>query len=227
MKKKQKSITDKLYQLTSHHLAKSLPSPIRYNNSKDFIEPISKVYIDKIHRAIKDRRAIKFKYGDFNFDRSFHYRRNGKEYIYYPYETVWDQGYYYLIGQKDNKEGLSNYRVDRMRDVEILEQRFKPIEYDISSYMRATFHMFSGKGEWVEIEFRDKGLLNPIFDKYGLNAEIRMVDENTFILKTMVIKEEGFFSWLRGWGSKAKILSPPELVMEMKEEVRKMNDLYS
>ncbi|OLS33860.1 hypothetical protein BTR25_23645 [Bacillus sp. MRMR6] len=50
--------------------------------------------------------------------------------------------------------------------------------------------------------------------------------QNTFILRTKV-NGEGFFNWLRGWGSKAKILSPASLVEQMKEEARKMMDLNS
>jgi predicted DNA-binding transcriptional regulator YafY len=222
-----KIIIGKLNQLTSTHIAKTLPSPVKYNKSMNHIYHLTKVYIDKIHRAIEERNVITFKYGKFTIDRTFELNRNGQEYVYHPYGLIWDQGFYYLIGQKGNKEGLSNYRVDRMRDVEVLDQRFKSKDYNIDEYLHTNFHMFSGQGEWVEIEINDKYLMNPIIDKFGLDADIRKVDENTFILKTKAIVGEGFFNWLRGWGSKAKILSPPSLVQQMKEEVEKMKDLYS
>lgn len=222
-----KNIIGKLNQLTSKHIAKTLPSPIKYNKSMNHIYHLTKVYIDKIHQAIDEKRVITFKYGKFNIDRNFELNRNGQEYSYHPYGLIWNEGFYYLVGQKENKEGLSNYRVDRMRDVEILEQRFKSKDYNIDEYLHINFHMFSGQGEWVEIEFNDKYLMNPIIDKFGLDADIRKVDENTFTLKTKAIVGEGFFNWLRGWGSKAKILSPPSLVQQMKEEVEKMNHLYS
>ncbi|MGG1401587.1 WYL domain-containing protein [Bacillus salipaludis] len=225
--KQAQSIIRKLNQLTSTHIAKTLPSPIKYNKSMNHIYHLTKVYIDKIHQAIDDKKVITFKYGKFTIDLNFELNRNGQEYVYYPYGLIWDQGFYYLIGQKENKEGLSNYRVDRMRDVKVLDQRFKSKEYNIDEYLHTNFHMFSGKGEWVEIEFRDKNLMNPIIDKFGLDADIKKVDENTFIVKTKAIVGEGFFNWLRGWGSKAKILSPPSLVHKMQEEVEKMNDLYS
>jgi len=60
-------------------------------------------------------------------------------------------------------------------------------------------------------------LINPIIDKFGLEADIKQMDENTFILKTKAIISEGFFHWLRGWGSKARLLSPSNLVEQMKE----------
>ncbi|MEH7128742.1 WYL domain-containing protein [Neobacillus drentensis] len=222
-----KNIIGKLNQLTSIHIAKTLPSPIRYNKSMNHIFHLTKVYIDKLHRAIEEKKVITFKYGRYTIDLNFELNRNGQEYVYHPYGLIWDQGFYYLIGQKDNKEGLSNYRVDKMRDVEVLEQRYKSKEYNIDEYLHINFHMFSGQGEWVEIEFRDKGLISPIIDKFGLNADIKKVDEETFILKTKAIVGEGFFNWLRGWGSKAKILAPPALVHHMKEEIEKMNNLYS
>lgn len=221
-----KNIVEKLNQLTSVHIAKTLPSPIKYNKSTNHIFHLTKVYIDKIHQAIDEKSVISFKYGKFNMDRTFELNRNGKEYFYHPYGLIWDQGFYYLIGQKDNKEGLSNYRVDKMRDVMVLDQHFKGKDYNIDEYLHTNFHMFSGKGEWVEIKFMGKGLMNPIIDKFGLDADIKKLDEDTFILKTKAIVGEGFFNWLRGWGSKAILLSPPSLVQQMKEEVQKMNELY-
>lgn len=221
------NLIDKLNQLTSKHLAKALPSPIKYNKSMDHIYYLTKVYIDKLHHAIEEKKVITFKYGKYSIDLNFELNRNGQEYVYHPYGLIWDQGFYYLIGQKDNKDGLSNYRVDKMRDVKVLDQRYKSKEYSIDEYLHINFHMFSGQGEWVEIEFSDKGLINPIIDKFGLNADIKKVDADTFILKTKAIVGEGFYNWLRGWGSKARILSPPALVQHMKEEVEKMNKLYS
>ncbi|MCM3570313.1 WYL domain-containing protein [Neobacillus mesonae] len=221
------NIIDKLGKLTSSNLAKTLPSPIKYNKSMDHIYHLTKVYIDKLHHAIQEKKVITFKYGRYTIDRTFELNRNGQEYVYHPYALIWDQGYYYLIGQKENKDGLSNYRIDRMRDVEVTEKRYRSKEYNIDEYLHLNFHMFHGTGVWVEIEFRNKYLINPIIDKFGLDADIRKVDENTFILKTKAIVGEGFYNWLRGWGSSARLLSPPELVQEMKEEVEKMNKLYS
>jgi predicted DNA-binding transcriptional regulator YafY len=221
------NIIKKLNQLTSTHIAKTLPSPIKYNKSMSHIYHLTKVYIDQLHRAIESRNVITFKYGKYTIDRTFELSRNGQEYVYHPYGLIWNQGFYYLIGQKENKEGLSNYRVDRMRDVQVTEQRFKSKEYHIDEYLHTNFHMFSGQGEWVEIEFNDKYLINPMIDKFGLDADFKKVDENTFRLKTKAIVGEGFYNWLRSWGSKAKIISPPSLVHQMKEEVEKMNNLYS
>ncbi|OLS33861.1 WYL domain-containing protein [Bacillus sp. MRMR6] len=112
-------LINKLKKLTSYHFAKALSSPIKYNKSMDHIFGLTKVYIDKIHHAIEERKVITFKYGKFTIDRQFELNRKSQEYVYHPYALVWEQGFYYLIGQKENKEGLSSNRVDRLREVEI------------------------------------------------------------------------------------------------------------
>ncbi|MDR7240510.1 hypothetical protein J2Y02_005190 [Neobacillus drentensis] len=38
--------------------------------------------------------------------------------------------------------------------------------------MHSNFHMFSGHGEWNEIEINDKYIMNPIIDKIGLDSDI-------------------------------------------------------
>ncbi|WP_096154287.1 MULTISPECIES: helix-turn-helix transcriptional regulator [Bacillus] len=221
-----KTIINKLKKLTSEHIAKSLPSSLKYVKSINHIDKMTKVYIDSIRQAIEKRHAIKFKYGKYNLDREFVLQREGKEYIYYPYDLIWEQGQYYVVGQKDNKGGLSNYRVDRMRNVEVIDERFKRLDYDIETYMQTNFNMFSGSGEWVEIEFRKAFLINPIIDKFGMDAEIKKVDESTFILKTKAIVGPGFFNWICSWGSDVKVIAPESAVSYMKEEAKKIMKLY-
>ncbi|MFT8321787.1 MAG: WYL domain-containing protein [Bacillus sp. (in: firmicutes)] len=221
-----KKIIAKLNQLTSKYIAKSLPSPIKYNKSMNHINHLTKVYIDKIHRAIEGKKVIIFKYGKYNLDREFVLSRNGQDYVYQPYELIWDQGFYYLIGEKENKEGLSHYRVDRMQDVEIVDRGFKRKDVNMDDYLYSTFNMFTGKGEWVEIQFTGEYLMNAVIDKFGMDANIKKIDENTFTLKTKVHVGEGFYTWLRGWGSSVKVLSPPYVVEKMKEDIEKMNKTY-
>ena len=221
-----KKIIEKLKKLTSENVAKSLPSSLKYVKAMGHGDPLTKVYIDKIRQAIEKRLVLKFQYGKFTLDCEFVLQRDGREYVYYPYDLIWEQGQYYLVGQKDNKSGLSNYRVDRMRNVDVTEERFKRLDHDIETYMQTNFNMFSGTGEWIEIEFRKPYIINPIIDKFGMNAEIRKVDESTFILKTKAIVGPGFYNWLSSWGSDAKILAPESAVSYMKEEAKKLSNLY-
>lgn len=119
------NIIRRLKQLTSKNIAQSLPNPIKYSSAMNHVDNRTKNYIDSLHRAIEGKNVITFKYGRYNLDRKFELNREGREYTYYPYELIWDQGFYYLVGEKDNKEGLSHYRIDRMRNVEIKETIFK------------------------------------------------------------------------------------------------------
>ncbi|MDX5475710.1 MAG: WYL domain-containing protein [Bacillaceae bacterium] len=113
-----------------------------------------------------------------------------------------------------------------MRNVEVTNERFKRQDHNIETYMQTNFNMFSGTGEWVEIEFLKPYLINPIIDKFGINAEIRKVDETSFILKTKAIVGPGFYNWLNSWGSDAKILAPESAVAYMNEEAKRLLELY-
>ena len=48
----------------------------------------------------------------------------------------------------------------------------KKIFSEETEYLHSNFHMFSGHGEWVEIEINDKYIMNPIIDKFGLDSDI-------------------------------------------------------
>ena len=51
-----------------------------------------------------------------------------RKYIITPYQMVAQDGKYYLICNYDKYDDISNYRVDRIRNIQILEENGKPFE---------------------------------------------------------------------------------------------------
>ncbi len=225
-----KQIVAKVKKLTSSHIAKSLPDPIVYQQSINQDYQLIKLHIDKIHDAIYQSKIITFKYGDFDIDKEFRLRHDGELYTIKPLSLIWESDFYYLIGEdtKYNEEdNPRNYRLDRMRDVEITENKFVKQREDISSYIQKSFHMFGGQDEWITLQFNlNRVALNGVIDKFGIEADIRKIDDHTFILKAKAKLSEGLKGWILGWGRHVKVLSPPSLVEDMKQELQKMKNAY-
>lgn len=225
-----RNIVSNVKKLTSSHVAKSMPDPIVYQQSINQDYNLIKLHIDKIHDAIFESKLIKFQYGDFNINKEFQLRKGGEHYQIKPLALIWESDFYYLIGEDtkySEEDNPRNYRLDRMRDVVITENKFVKNRRDISSYVQQSFHMFGGQDEWITLKFHlNRVALNGVIDKFGVDADIRKGEDNTFILKAKAKLSEGLKGWILGWGRHVKVLSPPSLVEDMKQELKKMMSAY-
>ncbi|MBU8909108.1 WYL domain-containing protein, partial [Desertibacillus haloalkaliphilus] len=130
-----------------------------------------------------------------------------------------------LIGIFENEEEFRHYRVDRMRKVEITDQSFQRTSINISEYVHNTFHMYAGQEEWIKIRFK-KDLINVVLDRFGLDVDIKKLDEDCFLLTTKAAVSDGLVAWILTWGSDAKVVAPLALVDNVKQEVKKLFQQY-
>lgn len=225
-----KDIVKKLKNLTSKHMAKKLPDPIVYQQSINQDYQLIKLHIDKIHDAISENKILTFQYGDFDIQKDFQLRHQASYYQIKPFALIWESDFYYLIGEDIEKSPESNprnYRLDRMRNVIITENRFIKQHQDISKYVHHSFHMFGGEDHWITLQFKlNQMVLNGVIDKFGIDADIRKTEGNSFILKAKAKQSTGLKGWILGWGKYVKVLSPPTLVEEINEEIKKMAEAY-
>ena len=159
-------------------------------------------------------------------------KHDGKLYIVSPYQLVINDGNYYLIGLADDVEELRTYRIDRMRDVSILdEHRNMRKEWstrrDMKNYIRQTFSMFGGEQEKVTIRFANS-LLDTVIDKFGVGfgAEYVPNGENHFVVTTNIAVSEQFYAWICGFGTKAKIVAPGKVVQNFKNYLSDIANQY-
>lgn len=219
-------LIDKLKQLTSKHIQKTLPGPVLFSQSINQDYNLIKYNIDKIHHAISENRVVSYQYGDYNVHKEFDYRRNGARYYVAPYALIWQNDLYYLIGKFLETDEIRHYRLDRMRDMEITNQTFqKDQNFQLQPYVDNLFHMFTGENIRIKIRF-ENDLINAIFDRFGMDVDVKPDGEDHFILSTDAKFSKGLISWILQWGHRAEVISPEQLVVRMKEEVEKMTALY-
>lgn len=223
-----KKIVEKIKKLTSNDLAKKLQNQIHLDNRVKVENTKIRYYIDQIHTAISEQNKIRFQYGKYNVNKEFVLNRVGQFYPVEPIALIWLNDYYYLIGKYNSTEEIRHYRIDRMRNLSITDNRFKiDFQFNINEYINKTFNMYSGeKEELIEIQF-DNHLINVIIDKFTKDVMIRKVDDNHFSIKTKAVISEGLIRWILTWGSDAKVTSPKNLIEEVREETKKMYQVYN
>lgn len=185
-----------------------------------------KYYLDKIHKAIFNHTKLMFKYGNYDTDKNFNLHHDGDLYIVYPYNLVWSNDFYYLVAYDEKKDKIINYRVDRMRDVELEKKNFQVNEeFDINAYLKSCFNMYPGKVSTVEIKFETK-LINAIIDRFGKEVNIVRKDDSNFVIRFEAAVNEGLIRWILNWGSDAEVISPQFLKDMLREEISKMSKKY-
>ena len=189
--------------------------------------------IDKVNTVIQSKGKISFKYQTHVIQdtRKQVERRRGERYAVSPYVLLIDNGNYYMMAFDDQKQKMLTYRVDRMKNVEILHEpregadEFEKI--DIDSYLQRSFSMYHGKDVRVEIRLLNH-LLDTAIDKFGKDKVFYgKVDDRHFSVSAHVEVSDQFFAWVAGFGKKAKITNPPEVVQEYKAFLDKIREMYN
>lgn len=220
-------IVEKLQMLTSDEEAKTLQSIIKTPKKKHGQIPY---HIDRIQRAIHERKAVSFQYTDVvGFDvakRKFPLRRDGERYIVNPIDLHWNHEQYYLIGIDESIGEIRNYRVDRIVNSEIVEDGLvRPKRHLPEDYYQKSFNMYNGMDEEIVLSV-DERVLPVLFDKLGEDVSISENDDRFFIRFDAAVSD-GFIFWLLSLGTQVEVIEPLSLRDHMKETVEAMADTYA
>ena len=188
--------------------------------------------VELLDEAIDKRRKVRFHYLEYHTDKKLHKRRNkiGKvrEYIINPYQLVAKEGKYYLICNYDKYDDISNYRVDRITALEILDENIKPFDrlkgsdgrkLDLEEYMDKHVYMFSGEN--VRAVFRaDKSLISDIIDMFG--KDVRFSEESDDeITVTVNVNELAMEQFAKAFSPWIEIIKPVDLRERMIKNLNK------
>jgi len=216
----------KIRKLTSESLAKQLTNELVVDeqSTQGAVQIISTVQL--LHEAINDQRIVAFQYGRYGMNLEFNISHDGNEYFVKPLGLVWNNDRYYLVAHFIKEDEIRQYRVDRMRNVRVLEERFVSDPYfELKTYTSRMFHMYGGDMISLEAKFHEK-LINVVIDRFGLGANIVDQQNGTFLLKAQVTMSEGLVRWIFRWGGDVKVLYPDQLVQRMKQEAEKIYAQY-
>ena len=122
------------------------------------------------------------------------------------------------------------YRVDRMKDIRFTgeprdgEEVFKQI--DLKTYTKRVFSMYGGEQRLVEIRFINP-LLDAVVDRFGTkDVQYAKVDDTHFGVTAKVEISDQFFGWILGFGKKAKLLYPNDVIDQFRDYMDKIREMY-
>ena len=157
-------------------------------------------------------------------------RKAGTRYKVSPYQLLINDGNYYMIAYADYAQAMRTYRVDRMKDIQFTaeprdgDEEFKKV--DVKSYTKRVFSMFGGEQKLVQMRFANF-LLDAVVDRFGTkDVQYAKVDETHFSVTAKVEISDQFFGWLLGFGKKAKLLYPDDVIDQFRAYMDKIREMY-
>ena len=192
--------------------------------------------IDILDEAISSKKEVAFKYLDYDIDKKTHFRCDvdGKprKYTVSPYQMAATNGRYYLIAYRAVYGELSNFRIDRIDDIHMLESPAMPLEklpgfehgLDLPHHMAEHVYMFTG--ESVHVTFTsERRLVGDIMDWFGRDVRISAANDDTIEVQVKV-NETAMFYWALQYGMHVEVKSPQSLRDKIKKAIDKMAEKY-
>ena len=212
---------DKVCSLASSDGRKMLRSVTPVPTAIKVGTPTTKNSIDITLRAIMRNKKIKFKYIAIGADLEAHYKRDGAQYCVNPYALIWRQDNYYLIGNYDQYNDLSLYRLDRIRDMKITDEAIKSLDSILGNNADLILKEYIAKnvynyvGESVHLVLQTTvDLIDDLVDFFGEN--IRITKKDSYIIaKVTALKSSGLFFWLLQYGQYVTLLEPEDMRSEV------------
>lgn len=146
-----------------------------------------------------------------------------------PYKLLINDGNYYLLAYVNEKQGIKTFRVDRIKNVTLLnepregEKVFAAL--NLKTFTQSHFGMFSGKKERVSLRCIPP-LLDTMIDRFGTKGvEYSRADDRHFRVSVEIEISDQFFSWVAGFGKRVKI-ETPAIAEQFMAYLNKIQSMY-
>ena len=193
--------------------------------------------IELLDEAISRGRKVSFKYLEYGTDKRPHIktRPDGTErvYIISPYQMAAKEGKYYLICNYDKYDDISNYRLDRITELKIMDEPAKPFDtliwtngrtLDLATYMKEHPYMYSSDN--IRAVFRvAKAMVSDVIDLFGTEVTFSNEDD-TGVTVSAFTNEMAMEQFAMNFAPDVSVLEPTRLREKVKNALEKALEKY-
>ena len=227
--KKLESLSNIYFKSCSQYI---YPLPIERTDNKQVFYNIA-----ILDDAIRKKKKVLFEYAEYHTDKKMHLKKREdgsvREYIITPYQMAVQEGKYYLICNYDKYDDISNYRVDRIRNIQILEEKGKPFEtlkwsghqpMNLNEYMKEHVYMYSSENAFVKFRIV-KAMISDVIDLFG--KDVKFSEEtDTHVSVSVHVNERAAEQFAKNYAPDVVILQPKRLRDKIRDDLKKSWEAY-
>ena len=162
-----KEFTDKVY----------LPNTQKSDN-KQFMYSI-----EIVSEAIRENKMLQFTYLKYGKDKKRTPKRK-EPYIVEPCYIVYADGKAYMISTSLHHEGFIHYRLDKMADALILEEKVRRLPKQLDAYEYAKNKLFMYSGETQTVTFKcHESIMDQMIDIFGKESNVFFDNDDFFTMR--------------------------------------------
>ena len=179
--------------------------------------------VDKLIEAVQLGKKVRFQYQEYDSDKDKVLRNDGEIYVNSPYGCLWNDDNYYLIGYSDKWQKVVTFRIDRIIDLELLNEVAvpEPIGFTVADYVKTAIEMYDGEEQYVEL-ICDNELMKLVIDKFGLGIKTERISEMQFKTTVTVATSKTFYAWAFHFAGQMQIAAPENVKQEYMDMARKV-----
>lgn len=188
--------------------------------------------IEQIEEAINNNKKIEFQYGAYNKDKKLSFRNDGKLYKINPYYMVNNHGKYYLVCNHDKYDTISNYKIENIANIRILDEDIKPLKslpsqsnFSIKEYIKEHIYMTTGESVMARIKVANEDKINYVVDWFGNDIAIENYKGDTYV--SLRVNEDALVYWAMQYGESVEVVSPISTRSKIKNLLNTMQAKYN
>ena len=217
---KTRQLIRKLESISSRYEARDMDKNVIIAGQRKSDNKTIYYLVNDLHFAIRDDRQVRFQYTQWNTQKCLVKKYDGAIYHVSPWTMLFDHENYYLIGYDNKNSEIRHYRVDKIVNLEVVEEHRLGEEsyknYNIDSFMNGTFGMFAGSPVNVVIRVcEDK--VGIMIDRFGKDIQLKQNKDDTYDFEVYVRMSDQFLGWIVALGEGVEIIGPESVRKKMQE----------
>lgn len=185
--------------------------------------------IEIIDEAIELGKQIKFGYNKYGADKKMH---RSAIHTVSPYQMILHNQRYYLMGYNEKWKHMQYYRMDRITDIELLENSRTPLKsipgyengIDYKRFSSSMPYMFFDEPQVVEM-IAEGWAMDQIVDWFGKDIKIEERADGKYLIR-LKVSINAMEYWAMQYMNAIEILSPAELRDRIKTNIKNANEKY-
>ena len=212
-------LADKLQNKMSVHERKRYGGSNIMRNDKKSLNSQVFLNIDLLDQAINQKKMISFTYMDYGLDKKLKPRRN-EPYVASPYVMMVESEHYYLVLIKKGHTEPGFYRIDMMKDIEILDDdiEFSKQEAKLDT-VRKVVYAHAGTPEHIRLKC-DISALRYCLERFGLDIIIVPSKDGKTFEAVFDAPPAGIVYWALQQMRTVEVLAPEHLRQEVIEAIK-------
>ncbi len=223
-----KKIIGKLKDQSSQSLRRHISYVEKMDDWSKTPNPAVLINIGEIDKAIASNKQISFDYLVYDETKKLVLKHPEYKCVCSPYRMVVKNQRYYLMSQNSHRHALTYYKIDKIRNIEILDVNSDDIN-DLPSFTHgvnnqvlsdALPYMFSDAPKTIRIELKKDEFIDTVIDWFGTKVKLSRGTNGKYVVE-LKSSPLAMKYWALQYVDEAKVLTPPELVQDVKEELKK------